>query len=174
MAESQLNRWRANDADFAVRLELSDVEGFFSKKLTIESGTRVLFMEHGQMVGEVPPGEYNLQGVMDRLRFWTKKSTVVVLTKGEPVPFELQCAGLPTRDDIEVEVSLRVCVQMEDVALFLKNMMGGRSAITKNDLQRVILPIVRQAVYDAVRRLSIVEVTGDQRAGTWKILLDRR
>ena len=60
MAELQTNRWQAGENDFAVRLELNDVEGFFSKKLTIEPGTRALFLERGRMIGEVPPGEYTL------------------------------------------------------------------------------------------------------------------
>jgi hypothetical protein len=173
MADGQLNRWQANDNDFAVRLELADVEGFFSKKLTIEPGTRALFMERGQMVGEVPPGEYSLQGVMDRLRFWTKKSTVVILTKGGQVPFQLQCAGLPTRELIEVEVVLRLSVQMEDVALFLKNMMGDRRTLTKDDLQCEILPVVQQALYEAVGRLSIRDMTGEQARGDLEVYVSQ-
>lgn len=159
------NRWQAGENDFAIRLELHDVEGFFSKKLVIEPGTRALFLERGQMIGEVPPGEYTLQGLFDLMTFWSRKSTVVILTRGDEVLLDIQCSGLATREMLEAEVKVRLAVHIEDVALFFKNMMGSRAEFSKDDLRRAILPIVHQALYEAVGRLSIRDLTADQARG---------
>jgi len=165
MAELTNNRWIANDNEFATRVEISDLDGFFYKNLTIEPGVRALILERGQSVGEVPPGQYTLQGLSDKLKFWTKKSITAILTRLGEVPLELECSGLPTSELIEVEVAVRLCVQIDDVALFQKNLLASRSALTLADLRNIVLPIVRQALWETISRLSIKDLTGDQARG---------
>jgi membrane protease subunit (stomatin/prohibitin family) len=160
------NRWQAGDNDFAVRLELNDVEGLFRKKLTIEPGTRALFLEKGQFIGEAPPGEFTLETTLQKLAFWNKKSTVVILTRGEPVWFETAIGALPTQEMLEAEVNLRLAVQVEDVALFVKNMLGSRDRLTVPELRERLAPIIRQGLFEAAGRLSIRDLTGAQARAT--------
>ncbi len=49
------------DPQFAKRINLENAEGFFTKGLMIEPGTRGLIIEEGVFRGEVPPGAYELQ-----------------------------------------------------------------------------------------------------------------
>lgn len=156
------NRWATTDADFAVRVELTDVPGFFSKSLKIDPGVRALFLEQGQSVGEAPPGEYTLQTLFDRLQFWSKKSTTVILTRAEEVPLDLDCTGLLTSEFLDVDAVVRLTVQIDDVALFLKNMLGPRPALSRDELRSAVLPVVRQALWETVGRLSVQDLTGQQ------------
>ena len=165
MTTLQNNLWIAGENDFATRVEITDVNGFFSKTLTIEPGARAMILERGQSVGEVPPGQYTLQGLTDKLKFWTKKSITAILTREGEVPLELNCSGLATSELLEVEVAVRLSVQIDDVALFQKNLLASRPTLTIADLREIVLPIVRQALWETVGRLSIKDLTGDQARG---------
>ena len=71
MAELHNNRWVAGPDDFAVRVELADVSGFFSKTLTIEPGVRALFLERGVSVGEAAAEKEAarvIEGIVPQLR----------------------------------------------------------------------------------------------------------
>jgi membrane protease subunit (stomatin/prohibitin family) len=162
MAEIIENRWVATDSEFAVRVELSDISGFFSKRLRVDTGVRALVLENGQSIGEVSPGVYTLQSFGEKLAFWTRKLSTAILTRAEQVPIDLQCDGLPTAENLEVEVRVRLAVQIQDVALFVRNMLGGRNALSRDELRRLLTPVVRQALWEAVGRLSIRELTGEQ------------
>ena len=67
----QHDRWSVSPAEFAVKVMIPDLKGFFgslpiigsvpkSRSLVIEPGTRALVIDDGILVGEVPPGEYTL------------------------------------------------------------------------------------------------------------------
>jgi hypothetical protein len=160
MAEIHQNRWLPGPEDFAARLEIADVAGFFSKKWTVEPGTRALFLQNGQPLGEAPPGQYTLETVADRLRFWTRKATTIILTSTQDVTLDLAFSEMPTRD-LLVQLSLRLAVRLQDSALFLQNVMGSHSEVTTGDLRRLLMPAVEQAVYEAVGRLSIRDLAGE-------------
>lgn len=156
------NRWAAPSEQFAVRIQVNDAPGFFSKKLIIEPGCRALVIEDGAFIGEVPAGSYTLESLAQRLRFWTKKQCTVILTRAEDMPIECQCDGLPTRENLLVEAGVRLTVQMNDVALFLGNLLGARSTFSTDELRDAVLPVIRQAMWESVGRMSISELTGPQ------------
>lgn len=156
------NRWTAPADQFAVRIQVGDAPGFFSKKLIIEPGCRALVIEDGAFIGEVPAGSYTLESFAQRLRFWTKKQCTVILARAEDVPLDCLCNDLPTRENLLVEASLRLTVQMHDVALFLNNLLGARSGFSIADLRNSVLPVIRQAMWESVGRMSITELTGPQ------------
>ena len=155
MTELHNNLWIAGEHDFATRVEITDVSGFFSKTLTIEPGVRAMILERGQTVGEVPPGQYTLQGLTDKLKFWTKKSITAILTRQGEVPLELECSGLATSELLDVEVAVRLGLQIDDVALFQKNLLASRPTLTLDDLKDIVQPIVQQALWETVGRMSI-------------------
>lgn len=171
MATIEQHRWVTTDADFAVRVEVNDVPGFFSQKLKIDPGVRALFLEKGQSVGEAPQGEYTLQTLFDRLKFWTKTSTTVILTRAEEIPLDLDCSGLLTSEFLEVDVAVRLTVQLEDVALYVKNMLGPRNGMTREELRAAVLPVVRQALWETIGRLSVQELTGDKARGDLELCI---
>lgn len=173
MAELYNNLWVAGENDFAARVEISDVGGFFSKTLTIEPGVRTMILERGQSVGEVPPGQYTLQALSERLKFWTKKAMTAILARQGEVPLELACSGLATSELLEVEVAVRLCLQIDDVALFQRNLLASRPKLTLEDLKEIIQPIIRQALWETIGRLSIKDLTGEQARGDLELCISQ-
>lgn len=161
MAEqSQFNQWAANPDQFARVYQLNDASGFFSKKLVIEPGTRALMIDDGQSVGEVPPGTYTMESFGEKLKFWKRKQGIAIVTRTEDFPIEIHCKNLPTAENLIVDATLRMAVQIEDVALFFKNLLGARTEFDGADLEETLEPLVQQALWEAVGRLSITDLTG--------------
>ena len=119
------NRWVASDDEFATRIEIPDVQGFFAKSVLVEPGFRALFIEKGQSLGELPPGQHTLSNIVDRMKFWTQKTATVIVARQQDVRLELVCPELLTSEFLEVEVTLSVTVRLEDVALVTTN--GARN-----------------------------------------------
>ncbi len=161
MADLKNNRWLATDHEFATRVEIGDVSGFFAKRLTIEPGTRAMILELGASVGEVPPGEYSLQAFSEFLKakLWSQKNITAILVREGAVPLDLDCQGLATREFLEVDVNVRIAIRISDVALFQKNLLASKPALTLDDLKAITLPIVRQALWETVKGRSIKELT---------------
>ncbi len=156
----EANRWATTPDQFAVQVQLADVAGYFSKKLVIEPGTRALLIEEGRYLGEVPPGTYTLESFAERLLRWQRKQATVILARQEDVPLEITAENLPTSENLLVQVGLRLTVQMEDVAMFLRNLLGATRQFGTADLRSAIEPVVRQALWEAVGRMGMAELTG--------------
>jgi hypothetical protein len=151
------NRWTVTADDFAVRVTVPDVKGFFKglpalggHALIIEPGTRALVVEDGVLVGEVPPGEYTLESLGERLEFWRQKQTTIFLTRSEDVPFESFDRGVPCLDSICFDISYRWTIQIQDIVAFMHNLMGARDTLPLEELDELLSPLVSQSVRSAI------------------------
>lgn len=156
------NRWIPSPTDFAVRVEVSDLDGFFSKQLTVEPGVVAFVLENGQSVGTVPSGLYTLESFSQRLAFWSKRPISAILARENPVYLELSCGDLPTREMLLVDVRVRVGIQVDDIALFQRNLLGARAVVSLADLEGMLAPMARQVLWEAIGRLSIRDLTSRQ------------
>ncbi len=157
-------RWDINGSDgveFARRITVADATGFFTKGLVIEPGTKALIVEDGVRCGEVPPGAYVLKSFAEHLERWSRKQATAILTRmedlrlAETFPGTDSDPGFPTSENLFVDVSLSLTVQMHDVERFLHNYMGVRNVITEDQLRNDMRPLIRQALWSAIRGLSI-------------------
>lgn len=100
------NRWAVGANDFAARVIIPDLKGFFAKlpiigsapkqrSLVIEPGTRALVIDDGMLIGEVGPGDYTLETFLERLEFWRNKQATIFLTRAEDVPVEMDVLDAP-------------------------------------------------------------------------------
>ena len=165
----QHDRWSVSETEFAVKVMVPDLKGFFDKlpviggapkarSLVIEPGTRALVIDDGILVGEVPPGEYTLESFVDRLQFWQKKQTTIFLTRCEEVPVESYAPNVPCLDSVCFDVSYRWTVQINNVLSFMENLMGARESISIVELDELLSPVVGQAVYTTIGQCSYDEV----------------
>ncbi|NQT37999.1 MAG: SPFH domain-containing protein, partial [Planctomycetes bacterium] len=159
------HRWLAPEGQFAVRILADEAPGFFAKKLIVEPGTRALIIDEGVFQGEMPPGSYTLESLPQRVKFWKTKQATVILTRQEDLPLDIACPRLATAEHLMVEASVRLSVQIEDVALFLRNLLGSRPGFSIDQLCDAIGPLVQQAMWEAVGRLSISDLTGPEVRG---------
>ena len=64
------NRWARGADDFATRVDVHDVPGFFSKSLVVEPGVRALILEDGSATrGELGAGRYTLHTFLGTLHW---------------------------------------------------------------------------------------------------------
>lgn len=168
-AELKHDRWSVSEDDFAVKVMVPDLKGFFNRlpvigsgpkarSLVIEPGTRALVIEDGFLVGEVPPGEYTLESFIERLQFWKKKQTTIFLVRMEEVPVHSYSHNMPCLDGICFDAAYRWTVQISDILQFMYNLMGARESVTVEELEELLLPIVGQAVYSTIGQCSFDDV----------------
>ena len=154
-------RWAVGPNDFAARIILPDLKGFFeklpiigalpkSRTLIIEPGTRALVIDDGLLIGQIPAGTYTLESFLQRLQFWRNKQATIFLTRAEDVPIECESRGTPCADNICFDVTYRWTVQISDILPFMNNLMGARNNLPIPELAGLLTPIVQQAVYSAV------------------------
>ena len=175
-------RWDINGSDgieFARRITVDDAKGFFTKGLVIEPGTKAVIVEDGVRCGEVPPGTYVLKSFAEHLQPWSRKQATAILTRmedlrlAETFPGADPDPGFPTSDNLFVDVSLNLTLQMHDVERFLHNYMGVRDVITEDQLRDDIRPLIRQALWSAIRRLSIRDLGAPDAVRTLSDSIDR-
>jgi hypothetical protein len=165
MVDIENNRWVTPENVFACRVILPDLnnvfepEGFFrwlarksgAKSIVIEPGTIAYFIEHGQTVGHLPAGQHTMKGVMECLTSWKIKQATVILTHGEDQRLDIQLTDIPTREGFLVDASIRLSIQICDVALFLDNYIGVQSEITFDNIRENLLPLIIQSAKQAIR-----------------------
>jgi len=159
MADIENHRWNTKPDEFAVRIDLPDAPGFFKKSVVVEAGTRALVIDE-QYQGEIFPGQHTMESFIEKLKFWKQKQATIVLTRLEDHVLEFIVTQVPTAEHLLVNVSIRLAVKIDDVEDFFNNMMGAQQAISLEKMQSFIEPILRQAVWEAVRGHSIEELTG--------------
>lgn len=154
------NVWNAPEGEFATRISLGDIPGFFSKQLTVGLGTRALIIDDGTCLGEVPPGTYTLQSFIDKMKFWkSPKKVDVLLVRQDDIRITFHVDKIPTAEDLLVAVRLALVVQIKDVALLVRNKLGAREKLSVEEIKKEIAPIIAQALRDTIRQLSIVTLT---------------
>ena len=157
----QANRWSVGPDEFAVRIILPDLKGFFdslpiigtfpkSRTLIIEPGTKALVIDDGLVVGQFDAGSYTLETFLERLQFWRNKQATVFLTRSEDVPIESKASKIPCADNVCFDIAYRWTIQIADILPFMKNLMGAGDRLAVSELVRLIAPLVGQAVYAAV------------------------
>lgn len=174
------NRWAIGPNDFATKVTIPDLKGFFKslpvlpkgRTLIVEPGTRALVIDNGIIVGECRGGTYTLESFIERLQFWKDNQVTVVLTRDEDIPLEMAVQDAPTVDSVCVDVDYRWTIQISDVARFLENLLGARESFSIEDLHAAVMPITNQAVGSVVGRLPYDSVEGPDFAMLLKEGLD--
>jgi hypothetical protein len=180
MVDIKNNRWVTPKNVFASRVMLPDLnnvfepKGFFrwlakkagAESIVIEPGTVAYFVEDGQAVGHLPSGQHTMQSVLECLKFWKIKQATVILTRGEDQHIDINLADIPTREGLLVDASIRLSIQISDVALFLDNYMGAQSEISFDNIRTNLLPIITQSVKQAIRLRTPAELQSGVMAET--------
>ncbi|MFP6617786.1 MAG: GYF domain-containing protein [Pirellulaceae bacterium] len=161
--KQQDHRWQVAEHEFAVCKRIDDVKRFWSsRQLVVDPGIRALFIEEGQSVGEVGPGSYTLESLGKMLRFWKRQQSAAILTRQEDAILKIKYRSIPTIDGLGVYAAIQVAVQMDDVALFARNLLGARDTFTIDQLKKALNPLIAQVLWESVGRLSITDLTSPE------------
>lgn len=167
------NRWQVAAHEFAVRVTIPDVTGYFdsiaritgipsARSIVIEPGTRSAVIENGTLLGEIYAGEYTLESFTERIKFWKNRQTTVYLTRSEDLIVECHVRGVPTREGICIDVTSNWSLQLNHVVLFIENLFGPREILTLDEVKSVLTPLLQQAVRDFVGQSSYDQVLSSQ------------
>ena len=151
------NRWSVGTNDFAARVAIPDLKGFFdripiisslpkAKTLVVEPGTRALMVDEDFFIGEIPPGGYTFEEFVKRLQFWRDNQTTAFLVRCEDVPIDSRLQNVPCLDNVCFDIDFRWTVQITDIVQLIANFMGARTELKISELQNLLLPMVSQAI----------------------------
>jgi len=155
------NRWGKGGDDFAVRVDVTDVPGFFRRELIIEPGTRALFIVDGRVPeeGVLGPGRYAFDNLAQRIAGLGKaREVTAILVDGGDVELDFTIPDLFTSDPIRITMDCRLVVRVGNPVLFLTNLMKGRRNFPRSELRRYLFEEIQNATQEAVGEWSVREL----------------
>ena len=159
------HRWIRREGDFAVRVEADDLPGVLKRGVKVEPGTNAMIIDRGANRGLVPPGEYTVSNIGQRIKGWITgaipERVTVLLVDVTPTQFEFHLGGRYTSDDLPVGISLRVMVEISDPSKFLVNVLKGGERLPKEDLRHFLYPEVIQTADAWLRGHTLKELVED-------------
>ena len=153
------NRWLAPENVLAEKIMLNDLPGFVSKKVIINPGDRALLIVGGDYYADLPPNTYIAQNLMQTFGLQQQKPMALVFIRSGQVLLQFDMTNLRTLEGLAVHARFQASMQVSDTAMFFKNLLGSQKMMTIEQLRELLMPIVHQAMWDAVRMESIVDLT---------------
>jgi hypothetical protein len=156
------NRWARRTDDFATKVEVDDVEGFFKKGLIVESGTKAIFFVNGAYSGILEPGRYDMGGMLQRIKdLFNHKTTTAVLMDAGDVELEFSVADLATRDPIKLVAECSLVVHLDSATQFFENLMKGRQNYPLPELKTFLEGELRNCLVEFVGLRSVQELSAN-------------
>lgn len=151
--------WKSVDNQFARRVDVDDLEGFFKKELIVEAGTKALLFEKGKNIGELEEGTYTLDSFLRKFVHLgrSRKISAVITQKGN-VPLDFIIKDCFTKEFLSVEVNVGVDFKVEDSALFVKNLMGDAKVYSNLELKNVCFNSISLGLKRELSKYSIEEL----------------
>lgn len=156
------NRWARRVEDFATKVEVDDVEGFFKRGLIVEAGTKAIFFVNGAVSGILDPGRYDMGGLLQKIKnvFNSKTTTAVLVDTGDiELPFSF--SDLLTRDPVRLTADARLVAQMDNPTQFFENMMKGRQNYPLAELKSFLEGELHNCLQEFIRSRSLPELSSD-------------
>ena len=147
----QNSRWSAPEGQFAVRVttDAQEIRGWLQNTVVVEPGTVAYIVQEGDYLGELPAGAYTIKSFEEKLEFWRKGQTTIILARGEAIPIDVSCPEVLTADALVADLTVRVAIQLADVSRFLNNLLGPRDELSLEPLKDKLIPLIQQAVWQA-------------------------
>lgn len=148
-------RWTAPPGQFAAKIPVGSLPGVLSKSLFVDADVRAILLEDGEVVGELGPGEHTLETLAERLSFEPRPVADVIMLRAESVLIELPEMAVSTQDGQNVRVALRAQVQIDNLTLFLRNVLGARDCLALGELRAMLMPVLEERLRESVGLLTV-------------------
>jgi len=160
--KGKIRLWQRNPNDFAQRFEVSDIKGFFSKKITVMSGTKAIFLQGGRFFGELPPGTYTVGGLIQVIKTLNlaEKATVILVDDSD-VGLDFNISGLRTKENFDAGVKGKIVVNIEEPIQFFNNLMKGREHVATTDIEVMLRNEMRNLLQSKVKQYSFDDLYGN-------------
>ncbi|MDI6810687.1 MAG: zinc-ribbon domain-containing protein [archaeon] len=154
--------WQRNPNDFAHRFEVTDIKGLFSKKITVMSGTKAIFLQGGRFFGELPPGTYTVGGLIQVIKNLNlaEKATVILVDDSD-VGLDFNIGGLRTKESFDAGVKCKIVVNTEEPIQFFNNLMKGREHIATTEVEAMLRNEILNVLQSKIKQYSFEDLYGN-------------
>ena len=153
--------WVRYPGDFAQKFDISDISGVFSKALTVEQGTRALFIQGGVYKGVLDAGVYTFGSIFSSLRIDSKVTVIIVDAGTINLTFDTHGPSIRAKNDIMVGAAGIVSVKMQNPLLFLENYLKQEDHVSVQDIENRLSSVILGVVQNAVAKYNADEVYGN-------------
>ncbi|MEM7345347.1 MAG: zinc ribbon domain-containing protein [Chloroflexota bacterium] len=165
------NRWRKGQDDFAVRVEVDDLDGFFRRHLVIEPGTRAVMLIDGANRGVLPPGKYAMDDIKQKLRYainlGTTKVFSAILIDDGPCELRFDVPDLFTNDPLRLSFTCQVVFQLDPIDQapfrFMNAMLKNRRTLTLSDMRNYLFPEIQDVAGAWLGERSVKTLSTDMK-----------
>lgn len=156
------HQWARGTDDFATRIEVADVEGFFKKPLVVEAGTKAIFFSNGAYSGVVDAGKYDMGGLLHHINnVFSSKKTTALLVDAADVELALTLNDLLTRDPVRLSADCRVVLRLENPTGFFENLMKGRPSFPLPEVKSFLFDELHNSVQEFISAKSVHELSSN-------------
>jgi membrane protease subunit (stomatin/prohibitin family) len=156
------NRWARRADDFAAKVEVDDVEGFFKRGLIVEAGTKAIFFVNGAYSGILDPGKYDMGGLLQKIKnVFSSKTTTAVLVDTGDVELQFLMGDLPTKDPLRLTAECRMVVQMDNPTQFFENMMKGRQNYSISEIKTFLESELHNCLREFISSRTVEELSSN-------------
>lgn len=182
-----LNRWRRSANEFARRVDVGDLVTLVRHGLVVEPGTEALIFERGELTTTITEGTYEFRkpdeepDATQTASGWQKliqrvkeffvgpdqpqpkaqlPATAILVDSGE-TRLRLECPGLRTQEEIQVDAEAEVAVRLLDAAAVYTNLMHGRETLAISDLAEMLRKDSLNALQARVKSAPVKDLDGN-------------
>jgi len=154
--------WQRSTNDFAQRFEVRDIKGFFSKKITVMSGTKAIFLQGGKFFGELPPGTYTVGGLTQVIKNLNiSEKAIVILVDDSDVGLDFNISGLRSKENFDAGIKGKVVINLEEPIQFFNNMMKNKEHIAATDIEVMLRNEMRNLLQSKIKQHSFEDLYGN-------------
>ncbi len=160
--EEKTKLWSRKPDDFARRFELEDIKGTFRKQITVEQGTKAIFLQEGRFMGELLPGTYDAGGLLKQIGNlnFSEKATVILID-GSDTRLDFKVGNLRTKEAFAAGIEGKLSINIENPIMFFTNMMKSREHISTTDLTEFLVPEMTNIVQAKIKQFSFDDLYGN-------------
>ncbi len=153
------DRWSRRPEDFAVRVDDQDIQGWLTKPLIVEHGTRALLFQNGEFKGELGEGRYDMGGFLSKLRnFLVHEPASAIICDAGDVIIDVENGDLWTEDGQEVGTAERLVFRARDPDAMFVNLFKGRNRVELADLESQMAGEVQMLLAGIVHQYPTVDL----------------
>jgi len=151
-------KWERSEAIVGQRINISQIKGFFGKKVKLADGEMAITEKDGKALKELDKGSHKVSGMFSR------EAEDVVFIDVSPKVLKRDVQGLWTSQDKEINASLEMTFRVTEPEKIRKLMMGRRDLVTIEDIWKELeKDVVSSGLAPVVKRKNVDDLTEEKK-----------
>lgn len=157
--------WARDEDDISAFIEVSDVEGVFSKGVLIPFGTEALLFEGGEYIMTLKSGNHTLQNLIDSIRgFSVKRAKRIFFYEASDIVLDFNFSNLISKlDGQEFSIEFQGVFNIYDAASFLRNIVKDFQQYKKDNLREYFSFELKDIIDRLLKQYKVIDLCQDPR-----------